>query len=87
MTYTQEDDILGIYPELYGLSYVEAATIQLARQAANGDQKAIEMLLDRNIGKPKQTNENKNMNMTYQDFLDAISKQSEPSQGGAIDIG
>jgi len=87
MEFTQDDDLSGIYPELYGLSYMEAATIQLARQAAMGDQKAIDMLLDRNIGKPKQTNENKNMNMTYQDFLDEISKPAKPLQSEVFDIG
>jgi hypothetical protein len=72
MKYSEEDDALQLYPELYGLSYMEVSLIKLAQTAAEGHLPATEMLLDRTIGRPKQTTENKNLNMTYQDLLDSI---------------
>ena len=89
LPFTVDDDDYDLYPELYGLSYAEVAAIKLARNAAKGDTTAINALLDRMVGKPKQSIETKNLNMSYQDYLDKVGKQTqeqEALQSGSIDI-
>lgn len=56
------------------LTNLEVMAHSLARAAAFGDIKAVEVILDRILGKPKQQTENINMRMSYQDFLDSINK-------------
>ncbi len=56
-----------------GMTNAEVAMILIAEAAANCDQKALDMLQDRVVGKPKMTSENKNINMTYEDLLDVIA--------------
>jgi hypothetical protein len=51
------------------LSHMEAASIHLAARASGGDLDAINMLMDRAIGKPKIVTENKNINLTIDDIL------------------
>lgn len=72
LPYNAEDDFYDLFPELYGLSYLEVALIKLAQQAAGGSLGATEALLDRIVGKPKQSIEKKTINLSYQDLLDSI---------------
>ena len=44
----------------------------MANDAARGDHKAADMLLDRILGKPKMTTENKNLNISYEQYLQSI---------------
>ncbi len=64
---------MGIDIEFEGMNNAEVAMIHLADAAARGDQKAIDMLQDRVVGKPMVSTENKNINLTYEDFLDVIA--------------
>lgn len=55
--------------EFEGMTNAEVMIIKLARSAAGGDQEATSMLLDRVLGRPKQSVESKSMTMTYADVL------------------
>ncbi len=74
---TEFEKEMGIDKEFEGMNNAEVATIRLAEAAAHGDQKAIDMLQDRVVGKPKISTENKNINLTYEDFLDAIDRKEK----------
>ncbi len=65
----------GIAKEFEGMSNAEVAMIRLADAAAHGDQKALDMLQDRIVGKPMVSTENKNITLTYEDLLDSIAKK------------
>ena len=68
---------LGVDEEYEGKTNGEVALMRLATEAARGNLKAVDMLLDRVTGKPKITTENKNINLTYEDLLDQIAKNEE----------
>ncbi len=70
---------LGIDEVFEGKTNGEVALMRLAVNAARGDMKAIDMLLDRVTGKPKITTENKNLNLTYENLLDSIARKESPS--------
>lgn len=55
--------------EFEGMTNAEVMIIKLARAAASGDQEATTMMLDRVLGRPKQSVESKSMTMTYADVL------------------
>ena len=55
--------------EFDGLTNAEVMFIKIARRAASGDSAAENTLLDRMLGKPKQSVESKNLNLTYEDLL------------------
>jgi hypothetical protein len=84
LEYREEDDVLGIDKEYYGLSIAEVLFIKMARSAAStGDIKVISALLDRVLGKPKQEVESKNLNMTYQDFLEQLARNEGEVNGNS----
>ncbi len=64
-----------IEPRFEGLTNAEVMWIRLAESAANGDLTATNMMLDRILGKPKQSVESTSMTMSYQEFLNMIAKQ------------
>ncbi len=68
---------MGQGKEFEGLTNAEVAMIRLAKDAGHGNYKAIEMLLDRIVGKPMVSTENKNITLTYEDFLDAIAHKEK----------
>ena len=70
------DDPLGIFPKYKGMSNGEVVLRQLIRRATLGCKDATKELLDRIVGKPKQTIESKRLTMTYQDYLDGLDKQT-----------
>jgi hypothetical protein len=55
--------------EFEGMTNAEVMIVKLARSAAGGDAEATSMLLDRVLGRPKQSVESKSMTMTYADVL------------------
>ncbi len=71
---TEIEKELGIDEKYEGMTNAEVAMIRLAEEAARGSLKAIDMLQDRIIGKPKISTENKNINLTYEDLLDQIAR-------------
>lgn len=75
MDYEGEGDPKGLEPELFGHSKMEVMMLRLARKAAAGDEWAVKLVTERLLGKPKQTTENINANLTfdnYPDFLEAV---------------
>lgn len=70
--------ILDIADEdLEGLPVAEVMLIRLAQRAAGGDVEALNILLDRVIGKPKQYSESVTMKVSYQEFLEQIAKKEQ----------
>jgi len=55
--------------EFEGMTNAEVMVIRLARAAASGDLSATSQLLDRVLGKPKQSVESKSLTLTYADVL------------------
>ena len=55
--------------EFEGMTNAEVMIIRMARTAACGDQAAADKMLDRVLGRPKQSVESKSMTMTYADVL------------------
>jgi hypothetical protein len=76
------EDPLNLEPQYKGLTNVEVAMTKVAKRAAlNADLADVEMLLDRAIGRPKNTAENVNLNVngTYEDFLRSVAAKVTPS--------
>lgn len=65
---------LGIDEDLEGMTNGEVMVIRQARLAASGDSIAYNMLLDRILGKPKQSVEAKTLSLTYQDYLQELAR-------------
>lgn len=59
-----------------GMTNVEAMMVRKAEKAANGDDGAANDLLDRVLGKPKQSVESKTLNLTYEDLLKEKASQA-----------
>lgn len=78
---TELEKELGEGEEFEGMSNAEVAMIRLADDAARGSFRAIDMLQDRVIGKPKMSMESKTLTMTYEDLLDMIAKKEEKDSG------
>lgn len=62
--------------EFEGMSNAEVMMVRLARAAANGDKDTANMLLDRVLGKPKQSVESKTMKLTYEDYLQELARSA-----------
>jgi len=68
MPYLDPDDIDE--PRFKGRSCVEVTLMKIAEEAASrGDRDALNLLLDRFIGKPKQSIESKKVTVNYSDYL------------------
>lgn len=62
---------------LEGMTNGEVMMLRVAEDAARGDHKAADMLLDRILGKPKMVSENTNLNVNYTDLLEEFAKEDE----------
>lgn len=72
------DEDLGMFivdPRFKGMTNAEVMWIRTAEKAADGDLIAANMLLDRILGKPKQSVESTSMSMSYQEFLNMVEEQ------------
>ncbi len=58
--------------EYEGMNNGEVMMMEMAKSAARGDHKTADMLLDRILGKPKMTTENKNLNISYTEYLQSL---------------
>lgn len=72
----EERDVPG-EEQYQGLTKVEAMAVRYANMAAHGDMEATKFIYDRMIGKPKQKVENINLDMTFQDYLEALRKTED----------
>lgn len=76
---------LGIFieePRFKGMSNAEVMWVKIAEKAAAGDLEAAKMILDRVLGKPKQSVETTTMTLTYPEFLEHLAKQEEKAKNG-----
>lgn len=71
------NDPLEIYPEYKGMSKGEVVLRQLINRAMDGEDIATRELLDRLLGKPKIQVETKRLDLTYQDYLDELERNSK----------
>ncbi len=63
---------MGMDEEYEGMNNGEVMMMEVAKDAARGDHRAADMLLDRILGKPKMTTENKNLNISYTEYLQSL---------------
>lgn len=70
----------NIDPSFDGLTNFEVAAIRLNQIAASGNLKAIEIVLDRTLGKPKQQIESVTARMTYAEYLDMLANEEAKTQ-------
>lgn len=63
-------------PRYEDMTYGEVIILKQVEKAANGDSKAAESVVDRLIGKPKQSVESKSMHMSYTEFLELSAQQA-----------
>lgn len=64
-----------IDPRFVGMTKAEVIEHRLVDKAASGDILAIEKIKDRLLGKPKQQIESKNLNVTYEDYLNELARE------------
>ncbi len=67
--------------EFEGMTNAEVMIVKLARSAASGDPDATTMLLDRVLGRPKQSVESKSVTFSYADVL-----KEKAARAAAIDV-
>jgi hypothetical protein len=60
--------------EFEGMTNAEVMIVKLARAAARGDKDSTAAMLDRVLGKPKQSVESKSMKLTYEDYLKEMAR-------------
>lgn len=63
-----------------GLSNIEVMWMKVAEKAANGDTTSINILLDRILGKPKQSVESASVTMGYEEFCKMIAEREGKSE-------
>lgn len=78
--YDEERDTYIAEQRFQGLTCAEVVAIRLAEAAAQGNLKAVEMLLDRTIGKPKQQIESVSMKMSYTEYLEHLAAEEQRHQ-------
>ncbi len=71
-----------IDPKYEGMTNAEVMWMKVAQQAANGNLKAVNIILDRVLGKPKQSIESTTMSMSYSEFLEQLAKQQGDNLNG-----
>ena len=62
--------------EFEGHTNAEVMIIKLARAAAGGDKDATSSMLDRVLGRPKQSVESKSLKLSYEDYLKEMARTS-----------
>ena len=75
--WNEELGIFVIEPRFEGLSNAEVMWIKIAEKAALGDLSAANIILDRFLGKPKQSVESASVTLSYPEFLEMIAKRGE----------
>lgn len=68
-----------------GMTCAEVMMVRLAQRAADGNQSATSELLDRVLGRPKQTSEVKSVSMKYEDYMKKIADEEAKRKATVID--
>lgn len=69
-----------------GMTCGEVMMVKLAQHAAEGNHAATEELLDRVLGRPKQSSEVKSVSMRYEDYMQKIADDEAKAQARATAI-
>ena len=80
--YNEELDMYIVEPRFAGMTNAEVMWIRTAEKAASGDLAATNLILDRVLGKPKQSVESMSMSMSYPEFLEFLAKKEDNKNGG-----
>lgn len=75
--YIIEDDYIG-------LTNGEVVAMKLTELAVRGDMKAINQILDRMLGKPKQQTESVKMTMGLTEYLEAMAQEEAQNNYGVV---
>jgi hypothetical protein len=73
-------------PRFAGMTNAEVMAIRLAEKAASGHDKSITEILDRVLGKPKQSVESVGVKMNFRDYLDMLAKNEEAQDKAEVTI-
>ncbi len=73
--YNEELGMNIIEARFEGMSNAEVMWVRMAERAAQGDLDAAKILLDRVLGKPKQSVESTSMSLTYPEYLELMAKK------------
>jgi hypothetical protein len=68
-----------------GMTCAEVMAIRLAEKAAAGDSKSITEILDRILGKPKQSVESVGVKMNYRDYLNFLAVNEEAQESAEFE--
>lgn len=68
------------------MTYAELMMTQLVLKACTGNDKSIQEVLDRLVGKPVQTAEIRSVAMTYNDFLMSCVEEDQKDKLNVIDV-
>lgn len=72
--------------ELQNLTLIEVIVRQLVLKACMGNDKSIQEILDRKLGKPVQTAEITTKNFNYYDFLLELKNKTDKPYGAVVDV-
>lgn len=67
-------------PELVGLTNAQVMVQRQVVLATQGNGESFDRIADRVEGRPKQVNENLNLTVSYQDYLDEITRNEQPAK-------
>lgn len=68
-------------PEFVGRTNLEVMLIRRVRHAAkSGDADEVDALLDRVLGKPKQTSEVRRVELTYEELVNGLARQAKSAE-------
>jgi hypothetical protein len=70
-----------VEPRFEGMTNIEVMYIRIAEKAAHGNLEAANIMLDRILGKPKQSVESTSMTMSYQEYLNVIAQEESKHNG------
>lgn len=76
----------NVDPRLVGTTKAEAMAINLARKASRGEDKATNQVLDRILGKPKQSVESVGVKMNYRDFLEMLDRDEKAQSQAEFEV-
>jgi len=69
-----------------GMTHAEVMAFRLVEKAAQGHDKSITEILDRILGKPKQSVESVGVRMDYRDYLNELSRNENGPHASEMDV-
>lgn len=73
------EDPLGLEPQFAGMTVLEVMMIKRAQRAAlTGDDREVESILDRLLGKPETSSKSVSVSASYEDYLKEVDRKAAP---------